>query len=198
MEYPDDTISYTITCETLDICKCITNINYYYSDVYYCYCDGENVLLDKLKAIGANNLKPYTHYGAARNGHLNVLKWLYLHSVSFILNKNDPHDKNDRRVWCNICLCAASNNHLNILKWVHSQNKLFTLFDVNPVPYDHLNIYKWLIKEYECIIMNREDMWEINIHCLEYLFEINKTDMIKNKINLQQIERLKILASGVF
>jgi len=38
---------------------------------------------------------------------------------------------------------------------------------------------------------------EINIHCLEYLFAINKTYMIKNEINLQQIERLKILASGV-
>jgi len=76
-----------------------------------------------------------TCHAAARNGHLDVLKWLR--------SRDPPCPWNE---WT--CLRAAENGHLDVLKWLRSQDP--------PCPWDHmashaaagkghLDVLKWLV-----------------------------------------------------
>jgi len=187
MEYPNDTTSDIITYETYKTCKC-------YIFNCFCFCNDENALLDKLKELGIDNLKLHRLSDAARNGHLNILKWFDLHWL--------PLQKFPS-IWKQyVCGIAAQRGHLDILKWLHSQNQLeYAIWPCAHALFSgYLDILKWLLDINWPTNINRlypMKTFEINIHCLKYLFTINKTDIIKRKINLQQIERLKILASGV-
>jgi len=182
MEYSDDKPSEIITQETSEIitqetCKC--NLIY-----YYCFCDGENALLDKLKVIGVCNLKIRSIVDCAiTNGHLNVLKWLQSHTSRYF-DQNKP-------------MFAIQSGQLDVLKWLHSHTLCYLdeFMCECAALYGYLKILKWLVNNNAPF---EPTYYEINIHCLKYLFTINKTYYIKHNKNLQQIERLKILASGVF
>jgi len=204
MEYPDDKPNEIITQKT---CNC-------HLVHYYCFCNGENALLDELKLQTSNNiimkdrvdvyaivnghfnilkwlcsqyypLSPWSLEYAAMTGHMEILKWLHSLNSSYLL-KND------------VCLSAAYNGHLEILIWLRSQNPSYPFNKhccIFAAQKGHLEVLKWLLNNNAPFKPTYD---EINIHCLEYLFTIKKTHAIKNEINLQQIKRLKILTSCVF
>jgi len=205
MEYPDDKPSEIIIHKT---CNCdLVN--------YYCFCNGEDKLLEELKIpkfTGVIYLKPNIDCYAIMNGHLNILKWLHsqnFHLDFFSLEYAAMSGQMEILMWLhslnfsdllNGCVCsgAARHGHLNILIWLRSQNPPYPFNKyccVNAAENGHLEVFKWLVNNNAPF---KPTFHEINIHCLEYLFIIEKTHPIKNKINLQQIERLKILTSCVF
>lgn len=163
---------------------------------YYCHCDGEDKLLDKLKLINVKKLKLFDFYFATKYNHLNVLKWLNTQQVIY-RHLIIPYS----HLLYNSLTIAAQKGYLNILKW---------MFDIYPNGFNHhlykdamchghghLDIVKWLV--YIKIPTNCYITHEIkNIKIIEYFFEINKIHIIRNKKNLQQIQRMKILISGVF
>lgn len=141
---------------THNTCKCNT-----YN--YYCFCDGEDKLLEKLKnpKNGIISVMYNIEHYAIEYGHSNILKWL--HSINYF-------------------------NYNNI--------KLSHLFCIAILDrYFNINVVKWFLDN---ISMCYGPYCKIPFRGIEYLFIINKINLITNEINLQQIERLKILASGVF
>lgn len=192
---------------------------------YYCYCDGEDKLLDELKQIDRNNFKfKYCIFNVAVcYGHLNIVKWMRLNSLvrhwdTYTCDYAARNGHLNILIWLrsqeppcfwdeNTIKCASKNNHLDIIKWLYTQNppcpSTISTYD-QIIKYGYFNIFKWLIdnniiNDDTILYVNR--YCEIHIHCLKYLFEINRIDMlnvIQNEINLQQIQRMKILMSGVF
>lgn len=65
MEYPTDIYYRSCKCNKID---------------YYCYCDGEDILLNKLKEIGIYNLKHNVYTFALLNNHLDIAKWLLIYN----------------------------------------------------------------------------------------------------------------------
>jgi len=119
-------------------CKCHTYR-------YFCYCDGEDNLLEKIKNGDSiirheiyndneNNICSY----AALCGHLKILKWLR--------SQKPPYGYN-----IYTCAYAAKNGHLEVLKWLRSQNP--------PCKWNHqtmhyaaengqLDVIKWILEQH--------------------------------------------------
>jgi len=209
MEYSEDTPS-TTTLTTINnkVCKCnLTD--------YYCYCYGENALLDYLKIIGAKNLNSSVYVCAAQCGHLEVLKWMYsecyplgiyAHGYYAIINGHLNIVKWLETKYLlrlessDLCHLAAKHNQLNILIWLRTQNPPYywdRLTCLNAAENGHLEILKWSINKNAPVNFNNFEAYEIEMSCLKYLFEINKIATICNTKNLQQIKILKVLMSGV-
>lgn len=160
-----------------NMCQCDT-------DKYYCYCDGEDKLLNTLNTIGIKNLK-----------------------ISQILPNmydDDDYFKQDIYIKCKNFLNHAVNlGHLKILKWFKQQNIYLWNRYIKNIIYtadyiNRLDVFKWLINDNVindtfCIVTN-------NIHSISYIFESNKLDLIIHDSirNFEKIKRMKILISGVF
>jgi len=183
MEYGNDNITSVISSEQTTIvskiCKC--------TRYFYCFCDGQDAALNYLKTYNVCNIPCSIHIYASYHGHLDILKWLKTQQIPLmeftgIIQK-----------------AAVYNNHLNILKWLGTIQQPCS-WNATPctvaLECDHLEILKWLIS-------NNAPIYplfggQIEIRCLNYLFEINKINAIQDLEYSQEIKRMKILISGEF
>jgi len=199
MEYGNDNITDVVSSEQTTIvskiCKCPRNA-VTMNIVYYCYCDGQDMVLNFFKKHGFDN---NCIRCAAWQGHLDILKYCIMKKQIDLIE--DPH------FFYDMCNLAAQGNHLNILKWLGSI-QLPCYWNAAPystaLEFDHLETIKWLISNNAPIFLFFD--WpkyvDIDTQCLNLLFEINeinKIDKIKiNKTIVKQIKRMKILISGEF
>lgn len=150
---------------------------------YYCHCDGENKLLNRLQKINVKKLKMHICCQAIKCNHLNILKW-------FLTEKKSCRFQ----FWHNDI--AAEKGYLNIIKWLFTQyqsNIPSPLITEKALINDHLHILKWLVEINAPLNIDNNQHFKIGINCLKYLFEINKIKIIKNKENLKEIEYFKLI-----
>lgn len=84
----------------------------------------------KMDAANGANWDEGVCIGAAKNGHLDVLKWLHAHGAP----------------WCeNVCAAAAKSGNLNVLKWLHANGApLGRMSGAKAAANGHIGVLKWL------------------------------------------------------
>jgi len=156
---------------------------------YYCYCNGENDVLEKLK--NGKIEKPHlTHDSAVLNGHLGVLKWLYSQKTLYQWNNRIS----------TLEAIAASDGHLHILKWIYQQNLSNSCHSsvIGHAAFNgHLKVLKWFYSQNLASIDNRSTHYYAitggHIKTVKWLYE----QLLKKQDNFSIIHDLVVHAGCI-